>query len=148
MRTVKKRHLSFVVRSLARNEKNIQPSLICREFSCNRLRSLDYPKMEDFALYHEVVAVSDSLMNLINGILRIAWHNAVNQCTIYSASLLEPSLEILAELPEFDVLVDALLEFLAIEEDQFTWKDDESLALVPVEMIVPAVKKLGKFARI
>ena len=83
--------------------------------------------MEDFTLHNEIVAESDTLMDLLDGILRITWNDTVNECTIYSTSLFEPCLEAISKLPELDILIDALLEFLAIQEDKFAWKDDESL---------------------
>ena len=146
MRTIEQCNLSLMIWSLARNEENVQTSLVSWEFRCNRLRSLDHPEMEDFTLYHEIVLISDTLMNLLYGILRITRHNTVNEGTIYSAGLLEPCLEFLAELPELDVLVDALLEFLAVKEDKLAWENDESLAHVAVEMLVSVIQKLCEFA--
>ena len=73
--------------------------------------------MEDLALYHEVVLVADALVDLVDGVLRVAGNDTVNEGAVYSASLLEPCLEAFSEVPEVDVLVDALLEFLAVEED-------------------------------
>ena len=95
--------------------------------------------MEDFTLHNEIVAESDTLMDLLDGILRISWNNAVNECTIYSASLLEPCLEAFSKIPEVNILIYALLEFLTVKEDKFTWKDDESLRLVTIEMVISVI---------
>ena len=135
-----------MIRSLARNEENVQSSLVCREFRSNRLRSLDYPKMEDFTLYYDIVAVADALMNLSDGVLRISRNDTVHEGAVNTASLLEPSLEFLAKLPQLYVLVDALLEFLSVEEDKFAWKDDESLRHVTLEMLESVVEKLSELA--
>ena len=104
--------------------------------------------MEDLTLYNEIVLESDALVDLIDGVLWISWNNAVHQSAVYSACLLEPCLEALTEIPEVDVLIDALLEFLAVKEDKLAWEDDESLAHVTIEMLVSAIQKLGQLARI
>ena len=130
MRAVEKGNLSLVIRSLARHEEHVQACLVCREFLCDRLRSLDHPKMEDLALYNEVVLISYALVDLVDGILRIARNNAVHECAVYSACCLEPCLESFSEFPEVDILIDALLEFLSVEEDEFARENDKTLCLV------------------
>ena len=127
MRTVEESNLSFVVWRLARYEEDVESRLVCREFCSYRFRSFDNPEMEDFTLYHEVVLEAYALMDLIDSIFRISGNDTVNKSAVYSTSLLEPCLEVFSEVPELDILIDALLEFLAIQEDKFAWKDDESL---------------------
>ena len=148
MRTVEQSHLSFMIWSLAWNEEHIQTSLVCRELCSNRFWSLDHPKMEDLALYNEVVLESDALVDLVDGVLRITWNDSVYECAVNSASLLEPCLEAFSEIPEVDVLIDALLELLAVKKDELARKDDESLGHVAVEVLVSVIKKLGKLAGI
>ena len=137
-----------MIRSLARHEKYIQTCLVCRELRCHRLRSLNHPKVEDFTLYDEIVIVADTLMNLLDGILRITRNDTVHKSTINSTSLLKPSLEALTKIPKIDILINTLLKFLTIKEDKLARKDDQSLILVAIEMIISAIKKLGKLARI
>ena len=132
-----------MIRSLARHEKYIQTCLVCRELRCHRLRSLNHPKVEDFTLHDEIVIITDTLMNLLDSILRITRNDTVHKSTIYSTSLLKPSLEALAKIPKIDILTYALLKFLAVKEDKLTRKNDQSLAPVAIEMIISAIKKLG-----
>ena len=148
MRAVKKCNLSFVVRCLARYEKYIKASLICRELSGHRLRSLDHPKMEDLTLDNEVVLEADALVDLVDGVLRITWNDSVYECAVNSASLFEPCLESFSEIPEVNVLIDALLEFFAVKEDELARKDDESLGHITVEVLISVIKKLSELARI
>ena len=148
MRTVEKGYLSFMIWSLAWDKEYIETGLVCRELLCDFLRSLDNPKMEDLTLDNEVILISDTLMNLVDRILRIARYYTVYESTVYSASLLKPVLEVLAKLPEFDILIYALLQFLTIEEDEFARKDDESLAHITLEMLISVVQKLCELARI
>ena len=148
MRTVEQSHLSFMIWSLARDKEYIQASLVCRELSSNRFWSLDHPEMEDLALYNEVVLESDTLVDLVNGVLRISRNDPVYECAVNTASLLEPCLEAFSEIPKVNVLIDALLELLAVKEDELTRKDDESLGHVTVEMLVSVIKKLSELARI
>ena len=148
MRTVEQCHLSFMVWSLARNKEHIQTSLICRELGSNRLRSLDHPKMEDLALNNQIVLEADALVDLVDGILRITRNDSVYERAVYAASLLEPCLEAFSEIPEVDILIDALLELLAVKEDELARKDDESLCQVAVEVLVSVIKKLSELARI
>ena len=95
--------------------------------------------MEDLAFHNKIVVISDTLMNLLDGILRITWNDTVNECTIYSASLFEPCLEAFSKIPKVNILIYALLEFLTVKEDKFTWKDDESLRLVTIEMVISVI---------
>ena len=148
MRTIEKGNFSFMIRCLAWNEEYVQTSLICREFRSHRFWSLDHPKVENLALDHKVVAVADSLMNLLNSILWIAWNDTVHKSAVYAASLLEPCLELLAELPELYVLIYALLEFLTVKEDKLAWQDDETLCHIAIEMLISAIEELSKLTRI
>ena len=132
--------------SLARNEEHVQTRLVSWEFRCNRLRSLDNPEMEDLAFYHKVVLETYAFMYLIDGILRISWHDTVYKCAVHSAGLFEPCPEAFSEIPEVDVLIYALLEFLAIEEDKFARKDDESFPHIAIEVLVSVIQELGELA--
>ena len=109
MRTIEESNLSFMIRCLARYEKYIKTSFVCREFCRNRLRGLDNPKMEYFTLYNEIVTESDAFMYLLDGILRISRNDTVNECAIYSTCFLEPCLEAFTKIPEVDILIDTLL---------------------------------------
>ena len=95
--------------------------------------------MENLSLHYKLVIVSYAFMDLVDGILRVSRNYAVNKSAINATCLLEPCLEALTEVPEVDVLIDALLEFLTIKEDQFTWKNNESLAPVAIEMVISVI---------
>ena len=146
MRTVQKGNLSFVIWGFAWNEEHIQTSLVCREFLCYGFWCLDNPQMEYLTFHYKIVLVSYALVDLVYRILRIARNDTVNEGAIDSASLLKPFLEAVAKLPEVDVLIDAFLEFLAIEEDKLARKNDESLGHIALEMLISVIKKLGKLA--
>ena len=148
MRAIQKGYLSFMIWSFAWNEKYVETRLVCREFRCHGFWSLDDPEVEDFTFHHKVVLEPDTLMDLIDGILRISRYDTVYECAIYSTSLLEPSLEALSEVPEFHVLIYTFLQFLAVKEYQLTRKDDETLGKVAVEMLISAIKELSKLSRI
>ena len=148
MRSVEQGYLSFVIWSLTWHEEHVKTCLVCREFLCYGFRSLDYPQVEDFSFDYEIILETDALMNLFDRILRIARHDAVDKCAVYSASLLEPCLEAVSEVPEVDVLVYALLELLSVKEYKFARENYESFGHVSVEMLVSAVKQLGKLTRI
>ena len=104
--------------------------------------------MENLSLDDKVILEADALMNLVDRILRITWHNAVNECTVDTASLFEPCLETFSEIPQVDVLVNALLEFLSVKENEFAREDNESLGHVTVEMLVSVIKELRELSRI
>ena len=148
VRAVEESYLSFMVRCLAWNKEDIQTCLVCRELGSYSLRSLDYPEVENLALYHEIVLESDALVDLVDGVLRIARNDSVYEGAVNTASLLEPCLEVFSEIPEVDVLIYALLELLAVKEDELARKDDESLGHVAVEVLVSVIKKLSKLAGI
>ena len=148
MRAVEQSHFSFMVWSLAWNEEHIQTSLVSWELCSNRFWSLDHPKMEDLTLDNEVVLEADALVDLVDGVLRITWNDSVYECAVNTASLLEPCLEAFSEIPEVDVLIDALLELLAVKEDELARKDDESLGHITFEILESMIQKLCELARI
>ena len=87
-------------------------------------------------------------MDLVNSVLRISRDNAVDQRAVDSASLLEPSLEIFAKIPESDILLYALLQLLSIKEDQLTRQNDQALGRITLEMFISMIQKLSQLARI
>ena len=54
--------------------------------------------------------------------------------------------EVVAQIPQVDVLFDALLELLAVEEDQLAGEDDEPFVGSAVEGSEPVVEQLGQLA--
>ena len=104
--------------------------------------------MEDLTLYNEVVLEAYALVDLTDSIFRVSRNYTVNEGAVYSASLFKPGLEVFSEVPEVDILIDTFLEFLSVEEDKLAREDDESLCHVTAEMLISAVKKLCKLARV
>ena len=158
VRTVQQGYLSFVVRSLGLHEEYVHACLVCGEFFCQLaerkvLGSFDNPQMEDFGLYNQVVGITDFLLNLRDFLTREARNDTVYQSSAYVAVLCEPGLELLvicAEVifPQFDVLVDAFFQVMAVQENQFARHDDKTFALVALESFETTVQKLSQFARI
>ena len=80
-------------------------------------------------------------------------NDAVHEGGAHIAVLGEPVLEfliILSEvvLPEFDILVDALLEVVSVEEDKLTRHDDKAFCLVALKSLEAAIEELSEFSRI
>ena len=148
VRTVEEGDFAGMVRSLARNEEHVEACLVCREFFCYFFRSLDNPEVEDFCLDYDLVVIAYPFVNLVDGVLRIAWYDAVHEGAIYSASFFEPLFESVSELPELYILVYAFLEFPSVEENEFAREDDETFGKVTVEMEVSVIEKLGELAGI
>ena len=148
MRPVEQSDFPCMVRSLARDEKHIQPGLVGREFLGDFSRGLDYPQVEDFRLYDNLVVISYSLMYLVDGVFRVSRHYPVHKGAVHSTGCVEPFAEAVPELPELYVLVDAFLELLAVEEDKLAREDDEPFGFVPLEEFIPVVQELCQLARI
>ena len=60
------------------------------------------------------------------GITDAAGHDAVNQRTAEGALFVDVSTEVFAQTPLVDILVDALLQFLAVVVDQLTGQDQQA----------------------
>ena len=105
----------------------MQSSFVCGELLGYFLRSLDHPEMEGLGLYHEVVAIRDLLLNLSNLLAGEARYDTVHECSIHAACLFEPFLEVGTEVPQFNILIDAVLQHVAIQEDKFAREDDQTL---------------------
>ena len=148
MRAVQQGHFPFMIRGLARHEKDIQPGLVGRELFCHGFRGLDHPEVENFSLDYQMVVIPYSLMYLIYGIFRVSRNYSVHQRAIYSAGRLEPVPEAFFQSPELDILPYALLQFLSVQENKFAREYDQAFRLVSAEMPVSPVKQLRKLSRI
>ena len=148
MRTVQEGDLPLVVRSLAWYEKHIESGLVCRELGRDRFRSLNNPEVEDLTFDDKLVIVSYALVYLTDGIFRISRHDAVNKRAIDATCLLEPCLETFFKVPKLNILMYAFFQMLAIEEDEFAWKDYQTFGRIAIEMSLSMVKKLREFAGI
>ena len=129
-------------------EQHVQTGLVGRKLLGHLPRGLDHPEVEVLGLYHEVVAIRNLLLDLFYLLAGEPRHDTVHQCGIDAAGLLEPFLEVGTEVPQVDILIDALLQHMTVQEDQFTGEDDQSLGHVTAERLVTAVKQLHQFAGI
>ena len=148
VRAVEQSDLALVVRLLRRNKQYVESSLVCGELFGHFLGGFNHPKVEVLGLHHQVVAIAYLLLNLCNLLARETGHDAVNECGIDAAALVKPLLELLGQLPQFDILVDAVLEHVTIEEYQLAGEDDESLGRITVECLPAAVQQLHELAGI
>ena len=118
----------------------MQTSFVCGELLGYFLRSLDHPQVEGLCLYNEVVAITDLLLNLLDLITWEAWNNTVYECSVNAASLLEPLLEISTKVPKFDILIDTILQYVTIQEDQLAREDNESLRGIAIESLITTIQ--------
>ena len=120
----------------------MQTSLVGGELLGHLSWSLDHPEVEVLGLNHQVVAVRNLLLNLGNLLAGESRYDTVHECSVNAASLLEPLLEVLAQLPQVDILIDAILQHVAVQENQLAGEDDQSLGLVAVECLIAAIQQL------
>jgi hypothetical protein len=104
--------------------------------------------VEGLSLYHEVVAIANLLLNLLNFIAWESRYDTVYEGSVNAASLLEPFLEVFAQVPKLDILIDAILQHVSVQEDQLTWEDDQTLGLVAVECLIATIEQLYQLAGI
>ena len=145
-----------MVRSLGLHEEHVQAGLVGGELfgqlaQREVLGGLDDPQVEDFGLHYEVVGIADLLLDLSNLLAGEARHDAVNECGAHVAVFREPCLELLivgAEIifPQLNVLINALLQVVSVQEDQLARHDDKTLRLVALEGLEAAVEQLGQLA--
>jgi len=148
VRAVEQGDLTLVVGLLRGNEQHVESGFVGGELGGYLLRGLDDPEVEVLGLYDEVVAIRDLLLNLGNLLAGEAGDNAVDECGIDAAGLLEPLLEAFAELPELNVLIDAVLQHVAVQEDELAGEDDEALRGVAVKGLIAAIEQLHELAGI
>ena len=141
---------------LAWSDEDVESCLVGWELGLERvdvhvLGFFDDPEVEGFALYDEIVGIAHFLLYLC---YLLAWESgddAVDECGADIVVVGEPvfkGLVVGSEVifPEFDVLVDALLEVVAIEEDEFAGHDDESLVGSSAEGLEATVEELCELA--
>lgn len=117
-----------MVRLLVVGDQHVKASLLCRELLLHLLDRhvlclLDDPEMEALSLHDEVILVADLLLNLFDGITWESRNDTVNEGSAYVAVLCEPLLETLIfsahiSLPKLNILIDAVLKMVTIEEDE------------------------------
>ena len=126
----------------------MESGLVGREFLCHFLRSLNHPEVEGLSLYHEVVAIAYLLLNLCNLLAWESRHDAVNECCVYTAAVVKPSLKLLWQFPELYIFVDAVFQYMSVEEYQLAREDDESLCRIAVEGLPTTIEQLHELAGI
>ena len=146
VRTIEQCNLALVVWFLALCDENVQTSLFCREFcakllACHVLSLFDNPEVEDFCLYNEVVLVRNLLLNLSNLLAWESRNDTVYQCSANIAIVCKPALEsfvVSTEIlfPKFDILIDALLEVVTVQEDKLARHDDKTLLRITIKELV------------
>ena len=145
VRAIEESYLTLMVWSLRLSDENVETSLISREFLTQFFAShvfclLDYPEVEDFSLYDEIVLITDLILDFYDILTWEARYDAVNESSAYIVVLLKPlreSLCLFAKVrsPKFDILADAVLEVMSIEEDELTRHDDKALSRITVECV-------------
>ena len=158
VRTIQQGHLTLVVRLLTLSDEHVQASLLCRELCAQVLdrhigRLLDYPEVEDLCLYNEVVCIRNLLLDVSNLLTWESGNDTVYQCSAYVVVFLYPLLEsfvVCTEiiLPQLDVLTDALLQMMTVQEDQLTRHDDQALLRITLEGGVTTIQQLHELAGI
>ena len=158
VRTIEEGNLSLMIGSLALSDEYMETSLLSGELltkgSASHVgRTLDNPEVEDLGLDHQVVGIAGTLLQLGDVLAWEAGNDAVNEGSANVAVLVEPLLEcciVLAEviLPELDVLLDAILEVMSVEEDQLARHDDEALLGVAIEGLEATEEELCELAGI
>ena len=148
VRTVQQSNFSFVIRSFRRNEQYIQTGFVGREFLGDLLRSFNYPQMEDFCLYHQIVIILQFFFNSSDIFAGESRHNTVYQSSIDTTSFLKPLLEVFTQVPQINILIDGFFQFMAVQENQFARENYQTFALVTIERFITVIQQLGQFARI
>ena len=148
MRSVQERDLSLMIRSLRRDKEDMEAGLVCRELRSHFLRRLDYPEMENLGLVKQIVLVADPLADTGRIVARIARHDTIHKGRIHTTGRVKPLREFRSELPEIDILPDALLQMLSVFENQFARENDKALRLVTGKMPESVIKELRELAGI
>ena len=109
--------------------------------------------MEGFALNHDVVLITEFLLDFIDFLAGEAGDDAVNERRADIAVGVEPCLECLivsAEIffPKFDIFVDDIFQVVSVFEDKFAGHDDKALVGSSVECLEATIEKLGQLAGI
>ena len=156
VRTIQQGNLTLVVWLLIICDKHVETCLVSWELLlhllyCHIFCLLDNPEVEAFCLNYEVVLVANLLLNLLDGIAWETRNDAVYQCSANVAVVGEPLLEALVisthiALPELDILIDALLEVVTVQENQLTWHQDHTLGWVALEELVTVEQELNQLA--
>ena len=148
MRTIKQGDLALVVRLFRGDKENVQSGLVGGELLSNFAWSLDDPQVEVLGLDDEIVTVANFLLYLCNLLAGEARNDAVDEGSVNTAAVLKPLAEAFGQFSEVDVLADAVLQHVTVEEDKLAGEDDEALGGVAIEGLIAAVEQLYELAGI
>src|SRR5574344_293215 len=148
VRTIQQCHLTLMVWSLGRNKEYMKSGFVCRELLGYLFRSLDNPQVEYFSLYDHIVGIAYLFLNIFYILARESRYYTVNKCSINAAALCEPFLKSFRQLPQVDILIDAILQMMSVKEYKFTRKYDKTFVLCTVECLITAIEQLSQFTRI
>ena len=154
VRTIQQSNLTLVVWLLVVCYENVETSLVGRELFlhllyCHVFCLLDYPEVEALSLYYEVVLVTNLLLDFLDGVAWEARNDTVNECCANVAVVGKPLLETLVVsthifLPKLDILVDAFLQVVTVQENQLTRHQDHTLGRIALEELVTVEQQLNQ----
>ena len=145
VRAIQQSYLTFVVRSFRRNKQHIQSCLISRELFGNFLRSFNHPQMEDFSLNNQVIIVLQFFFDSSNIFARESRNNTVYQCCIYATSFFKPSLELITQVPQFNILINSFFQLMSIQENKFARENNQTLCFITIECFETMIQQLSQF---
>ena len=126
----------------------MQSSLVCRELIGNLLWSLNNPQVEVFGLYDEVVTIANLLLNLGNFFARESGYDTIYESSVNATTLVKPLLEVCTKVPQLNILINAILQHVAIQENELAGEDNQTLRGIAIESLIAAIQQLNQLTGI
>ena len=128
VRAVEDAHLALLVGGDVRHHHDVHAGPLEGQPVLQAVRALDDPHAEHLAHVGQRVLVAVGGVQALDllGVADAAGHDAVHQRGAEGVLLIDPLAEVLGQLPVVDVLVDALLQLLAVVVDQLAGEDHQA----------------------
>ena len=120
-----------------------QSRFVQREVGGNILFTFNDPQAERFAGIHQMIYVTQLLVNFVHNVPGISGNNPVNQSIAENAAVCYPSFKFIAQIPQVNILVDAFFQIVAFMLDQLAGDNDKPLIRRSLKLFKTAVEEFG-----
>ena len=136
---------ALLVRNNIRYDMDVEAGFLERKLLLEPFRTFDVPYAEDFADIEKRIGVAVLLLESSDFlcVTDASGNDSVDERGAEEVLIFDPCCEIIAEFPVCDMLLYALLEFLAVRVDQLAGEDDDTL-LAGFEALVKEDSQLGR----
>src|SRR5690554_561803 len=140
-------HLLLAVAGHVLYKLNIQSRFFRRKFFFDPLGGFDYPKVEVFPYYDQLVFKAQFFLNGQDVVFGEARYNAVDQRVAKAAGLFNPIEEVCFQFPFARMLQHVFFQNVPVAVDEFAGEENQALGRVALESLIALMQEGRYFSR-